>query len=181
MSHLSGAAGGSDWSSSSGEPGVQREIPGQNTHTQNTILKRSLNVLVMFGFLMCSGVWLWFWSWLCRKTWSRRWRKVRMVRLQCSGGNSWTSGWSQVSVGVCLLVVTESSYLQLCVHVGCAGGAAEPVGSMEIVALACRCLDRKRKKRPAMKQVRHLSSVPPFCLTFDTSAQFHECFSLSGV
>ncbi|XP_070766034.1 interleukin-1 receptor-associated kinase 1 [Enoplosus armatus] len=33
------------------------------------------------------------------------------------------------------------------------GGAAEPVGCMEMVALACRCLDKKRKKRPAMTEV----------------------------
>uniref|UniRef100_A0A8C3G650 Protein kinase domain-containing protein n=1 Tax=Cyclopterus lumpus TaxID=8103 RepID=A0A8C3G650_CYCLU len=33
------------------------------------------------------------------------------------------------------------------------GGAAEPAGCMEVVALACRCLDKKRKKRPAMTEV----------------------------
>ncbi|XP_067383065.1 interleukin-1 receptor-associated kinase 1 isoform X2 [Channa argus] len=33
------------------------------------------------------------------------------------------------------------------------GGAADPVGCLEIVALACRCLDKKRKKRPAMTEV----------------------------
>ncbi|KAF1390996.1 hypothetical protein PFLUV_G00063940 [Perca fluviatilis] len=33
------------------------------------------------------------------------------------------------------------------------GGAAEPAGCMEVVALARRCLDKKRKKRPAMTEV----------------------------
>uniref|UniRef100_A0A8C4DQI5 Protein kinase domain-containing protein n=1 Tax=Dicentrarchus labrax TaxID=13489 RepID=A0A8C4DQI5_DICLA len=33
------------------------------------------------------------------------------------------------------------------------GGAAEPAGCMEMVALACKCLDRNRKKRPAMTKV----------------------------
>uniref|UniRef100_UPI0037E95BCA interleukin-1 receptor-associated kinase 1 n=1 Tax=Semicossyphus pulcher TaxID=241346 RepID=UPI0037E95BCA len=33
------------------------------------------------------------------------------------------------------------------------GGAAEPAGCMEMVALACTCLNRNRKKRPAMVQV----------------------------
>ncbi|XP_068454725.1 interleukin-1 receptor-associated kinase 1 [Clinocottus analis] len=33
------------------------------------------------------------------------------------------------------------------------GGAADPAGCMEVVALACRCLDKKRKKRPAMTEV----------------------------
>nr|AIC33831.1 interleukin-1 receptor activated kinase 1 [Lutjanus sanguineus] len=33
------------------------------------------------------------------------------------------------------------------------GGAAEPAGCMEMVDLACRCLDRNRKKRPAMTKV----------------------------
>ncbi|XP_040008703.1 interleukin-1 receptor-associated kinase 1 [Xiphias gladius] len=33
------------------------------------------------------------------------------------------------------------------------GGAADPAGCMEMVALACRCLDKKRKKRPAMTEV----------------------------
>ncbi|KAI3357053.1 hypothetical protein L3Q82_003682 [Scortum barcoo] len=33
------------------------------------------------------------------------------------------------------------------------GGAAEPAGCMEMVALACRCLDKNRKKRPAMTKV----------------------------
>nr|XP_061802751.1 interleukin-1 receptor-associated kinase 1-like [Nerophis lumbriciformis] len=33
------------------------------------------------------------------------------------------------------------------------GGATELVGSMEIAALACRCLDRKWKNRPAMTEV----------------------------
>uniref|UniRef100_A0A8C9X5L7 Protein kinase domain-containing protein n=1 Tax=Sander lucioperca TaxID=283035 RepID=A0A8C9X5L7_SANLU len=33
------------------------------------------------------------------------------------------------------------------------GGAAELAGCMEVVALACRCLDKKRKKRPAMTEV----------------------------
>ncbi|KAL7397910.1 hypothetical protein ABVT39_001520 [Epinephelus coioides] len=34
-----------------------------------------------------------------------------------------------------------------------AGGAAEPAGCMEVVALACKCLDKKRKRRPAMTKV----------------------------
>ncbi|KAK9514648.1 hypothetical protein VZT92_025351 [Zoarces viviparus] len=33
------------------------------------------------------------------------------------------------------------------------GGAAEPACCMEVVDLACRCLDKKRKKRPAMPEV----------------------------
>ncbi|XP_044066653.1 interleukin-1 receptor-associated kinase 1 isoform X1 [Siniperca chuatsi] len=33
------------------------------------------------------------------------------------------------------------------------GGAAEPAGCMEMVALACKCLDKNRKKRPAMTEV----------------------------
>ncbi|KAK2850942.1 hypothetical protein Q5P01_007218 [Channa striata] len=33
------------------------------------------------------------------------------------------------------------------------GDAAYPTGSLEMVALACRCLDNKRKKRPAMTEV----------------------------
>ncbi|XP_026187802.1 interleukin-1 receptor-associated kinase 1 isoform X2 [Mastacembelus armatus] len=33
------------------------------------------------------------------------------------------------------------------------GGAPDPTGCLEMVALACRCLDRKRKKRPAMTEV----------------------------
>ncbi|XP_076597956.1 interleukin-1 receptor-associated kinase 1 isoform X1 [Chaetodon auriga] len=33
------------------------------------------------------------------------------------------------------------------------GGAAEPVGCMEMVDLACKCLDKNRKKRPAMTEV----------------------------
>ncbi|XP_042347247.1 interleukin-1 receptor-associated kinase 1 [Plectropomus leopardus] len=33
------------------------------------------------------------------------------------------------------------------------GGAVEPAGCLEAVALACRCLDRKRKKRPSMTEV----------------------------
>lgn len=34
------------------------------------------------------------------------------------------------------------------------GQAADPVGFLEMGALACRCLDKKRKKRPAMTEVR---------------------------
>lgn len=33
------------------------------------------------------------------------------------------------------------------------GGAAEPVGCMEVVDLACKCLDKNRKQRPAMTEV----------------------------
>ncbi|TNN58536.1 Interleukin-1 receptor-associated kinase 1 [Liparis tanakae] len=33
------------------------------------------------------------------------------------------------------------------------GGGEEPAGCMALVALACRCLDKKRKKRPAMTEV----------------------------
>ncbi|XP_056280215.1 interleukin-1 receptor-associated kinase 1 isoform X2 [Pseudoliparis swirei] len=33
------------------------------------------------------------------------------------------------------------------------GGAEEPAGCMALVALACRCLNKKRKKRPAMTEV----------------------------
>nr|XP_040025958.1 interleukin-1 receptor-associated kinase 1 isoform X1 [Gasterosteus aculeatus aculeatus] len=33
------------------------------------------------------------------------------------------------------------------------GDAAEPPGCMELVDLACKCLDKKRKKRPAMTEV----------------------------
>ncbi|KAM3618540.1 uncharacterized protein V6R79_021507 [Siganus canaliculatus] len=33
------------------------------------------------------------------------------------------------------------------------GGAAEPAGCLEVAALACRCLDRSRKRRPAMTRV----------------------------
>ncbi|KAF7655995.1 hypothetical protein LDENG_00047060 [Lucifuga dentata] len=33
------------------------------------------------------------------------------------------------------------------------GGAAEPAGCMDVAALACRCLDKKRKKRPVMTEV----------------------------
>ncbi|XP_060914419.1 interleukin-1 receptor-associated kinase 1 isoform X1 [Labrus mixtus] len=33
------------------------------------------------------------------------------------------------------------------------GGAAEPVGHMEMVFLACSCLDKNRKKRPKMEKV----------------------------
>ncbi|XP_071369633.1 interleukin-1 receptor-associated kinase 1-like isoform X2 [Centroberyx affinis] len=33
------------------------------------------------------------------------------------------------------------------------GGAAEPPGFMDMVALACRCLNKRRKKRPAMTEV----------------------------
>uniref|UniRef100_H3CHQ5 Protein kinase domain-containing protein n=1 Tax=Tetraodon nigroviridis TaxID=99883 RepID=H3CHQ5_TETNG len=34
-----------------------------------------------------------------------------------------------------------------------AGGASEPAGWMEMVALACMCLDKNRKRRPAMAEV----------------------------
>ncbi|XP_029993915.1 interleukin-1 receptor-associated kinase 1-like isoform X3 [Sphaeramia orbicularis] len=34
-----------------------------------------------------------------------------------------------------------------------AGGAGEPTGCMQMVALACNCLDKKKKKRPAMSEV----------------------------
>ncbi|XP_028265442.1 interleukin-1 receptor-associated kinase 1 [Parambassis ranga] len=34
-----------------------------------------------------------------------------------------------------------------------AGGAAEPVDCLQVAALACKCLDKKRKKRPAMTEV----------------------------
>ncbi|XP_078144537.1 uncharacterized protein irak1 isoform X1 [Centroberyx gerrardi] len=33
------------------------------------------------------------------------------------------------------------------------GGAAEPPGCMDMAALACRCLNKRRKKRPAMTEV----------------------------
>ncbi|XP_029912105.1 interleukin-1 receptor-associated kinase 1 [Myripristis murdjan] len=33
------------------------------------------------------------------------------------------------------------------------GGAAEPAGCMDLAALACRCLNKRRKKRPAMTEV----------------------------
>nr|XP_020469416.1 interleukin-1 receptor-associated kinase 1 isoform X1 [Monopterus albus] len=33
------------------------------------------------------------------------------------------------------------------------GGSADPAGCLEMVALACRCLDKKRKKRPPMTEV----------------------------
>ncbi|TDH11063.1 hypothetical protein EPR50_G00081560 [Perca flavescens] len=50
------------------------------------------------------------------------------------------------------------------------GGAAEPAGYMEVVALARRCLDKKRKKRPAMTEVREREREC-WCLTnFGTSA-----------
>ncbi|XP_053705063.1 interleukin-1 receptor-associated kinase 1 isoform X1 [Synchiropus splendidus] len=49
---------------------------------------------------------------------------------------------------------TDSSFWkQQLDHRLMAGGAAEPAGSLETAALACRCLDRKRKKRPQMSEV----------------------------
>ncbi|KAM9786315.1 LOW QUALITY PROTEIN: interleukin-1 receptor-associated kinase 1 [Neosynchiropus ocellatus] len=49
---------------------------------------------------------------------------------------------------------TDSSFWkQQLDHRLTAGGAAEPAGSLETAALACRCLDRKRKKRPQMSEV----------------------------
>ncbi|KAG7520422.1 interleukin-1 receptor-associated kinase 1 isoform X1 [Solea senegalensis] len=33
------------------------------------------------------------------------------------------------------------------------GGAADPVGWMDVATLACRCLDKRRKKRPSMSEV----------------------------
>uniref|UniRef100_A0A673A7T9 Protein kinase domain-containing protein n=1 Tax=Sphaeramia orbicularis TaxID=375764 RepID=A0A673A7T9_9TELE len=44
------------------------------------------------------------------------------------------------------------------------GGAGEPTGCMQMVALACNCLDKKKKKRPAMSEVR-CASVTHFCLS----------------
>ncbi|KAF3861219.1 hypothetical protein F7725_001474 [Dissostichus mawsoni] len=41
------------------------------------------------------------------------------------------------------------------------GGAVEHSGCMQLVTLACRCLERKRKKRPAMTKE---SSCPPINL-----------------
>lgn len=35
-----------------------------------------------------------------------------------------------------------------------AGGAAEPEGYLQVAALAQKCLNRKRKNRPAMTEVR---------------------------
>lgn len=40
-----------------------------------------------------------------------------------------------------------------CTHDVSSGDAAEPPGCMELVDLACKCLDKKRKKRPAMTEV----------------------------
>lgn len=42
------------------------------------------------------SVWYWFWFWLCRRTWWRRLSIVRLVHQLQPGGNSWTTGWSQV-------------------------------------------------------------------------------------
>lgn len=69
----------------------------------STILKHSLNVGVRLGDVVL----FWSWFWLCRRTWWRRWRTVRLVRLRQPGGNSWTTGWSQVS----LCVFFSSSWL----------------------------------------------------------------------
>uniref|UniRef100_A0A3B5MLK5 Protein kinase domain-containing protein n=1 Tax=Xiphophorus couchianus TaxID=32473 RepID=A0A3B5MLK5_9TELE len=46
----------------------------------------------------------------------------------------------------------------LCVHpaVLLPGGAAEPEGYLQVAALARKCLNRQRKKRPAMTEVRNL-------------------------
>lgn len=38
------------------------------------------------------------------------------------------------------------------------GQAADPAGCLEMVALACRCLD-KRKKRPVMTEVRESKRI----------------------
>lgn len=40
------------------------------------------------------------------------------------------------------------------------GGASEPAGWMEMVALACTCLEKNRKGRPAMAEVRDTSTRP---------------------
>lgn len=57
-----------------------------------------------------------------------------------------------------------------CINDVSAGGAAEPDGCMEMVALACRCLDKRRKKRPSMTVVRHTISLFWSMMSRDTSA-----------
>lgn len=96
----------------------------------------------------------------CRRSWWTRWRKRR------PGGSSWTAGWLQVSRAFVLhiLVVSAaaaaSSYNLLSTE-----GATVPPRSLEVAALACRCLDRMRKRRPTMTEVRHCSHLNCFnCL-----------------
>ncbi|XP_056239813.1 interleukin-1 receptor-associated kinase 1 isoform X1 [Seriola aureovittata] len=48
---------------------------------------------------------------------------------------------------------SEASWKKQLDHRLMKGGAAEPAGCMKMVALACSCLDKKRKKRPAMTEV----------------------------
>ncbi|XP_070696315.1 interleukin-1 receptor-associated kinase 1 isoform X2 [Pempheris klunzingeri] len=55
------------------------------------------------------------------------------------------------------------------------GGASEPAGCMQMVALACRCLDRKRKRRPAMTQVfDHLRDIHNIVRKTNSSSLLHQ-------
>ncbi|KAM7405369.1 hypothetical protein PAMP_012637 [Pampus punctatissimus] len=68
------------------------------------------------------------------------------------------TGVDVYSFGVVLLeVLTGRRALErdtnCCINDVSAGGAAEPAGYMEMVALACRCLDERWKKRPSMTKV----------------------------
>ncbi|GLD69120.1 interleukin-1 receptor-associated kinase 1 isoform X1 [Lates japonicus] len=50
------------------------------------------------------------------------------------------------------------------------GGAADPPACMQLVSLACTCLDKKRKKRPAMTEVFHkLQEIHREVKTIDSS------------
>lgn len=55
------------------------------------------------------------------------------------------------------------------------GGATEPVGSMVMADLACSCLDRNRKRRPAMMKVRQLICV------FNVKTEGHVCQLCTGM
>lgn len=93
------------------------------------------------------GCWLFC---CCRRSWWRRWKKRR------TGGSSWTAGWSQVSHAFILhILVVPTAAAASSFHLLCPENSTVPPRSMEVVTLACMCLDRNRKKRPAMTDVRH--------------------------
>lgn len=139
---VSGAAGGPDRSPSPADgQEVRRQIPGQNTH-RITVSQSDRQAGIDVSLTGCCAC-------CCRRTWWTRWRTRR------AGRSSWTAGWSQVSraprplhLGVISAAASSCNLLST-------GGAAVPGRSLEVAALACRCLDRVRKRRPAMTEVRH--------------------------
>lgn len=119
---------------------------------------------------------------VCRRTWCRRSSRVPMARVKQPGGSSSTNGWFQVSVlgwdhSSCPSCARCVCFLLPAVFTVTAGGTAEPTGSLELVALACRCLAKYRKKRPAMKEVRGSRPHPPrlheTCILSVQLVQFH--------